>query len=1083
MTANNRGIIAWWANNAVAANLLMLAAFIVGFIGYVMMERETFPTVGFNGATIRVSWPGASPRDVEEQIILRLEEAVADLEGVEEISAFAREGYGSVSVEARRDIDMSDFINDLSLRVDGVNNLPPSAFRPTVTQWESQEWYMGVAIHGDIDLLELKRIADQVRDEMANLPGGSRATAFGILGEEVSIELSEEAMRRYGLTFDEVARAIRGSSVNSSAGRVRTETGDVQLNSRSLADTANDFESIIVRQEPGGATIRVGDVARVIDGFVDANLEATFQGESAAIVALVATENNMNVVRTARAVNEYIEEAEGRFPEGVSFSIWWDGSKIYTDRMTTIATSAFVGLALVFITLILFLRPMVAFWVTIGIATAFAGTFALLLPMGVSLNMLSLFAFLLVVGIVVDDAIIVGENIHNMVERGERGVTAAILGTQLVAKPVVFAVITSMMAFAPWMLLSGPEVNFTRQISLVVIAALTFSLIESLLILPAHLAHMKPQRKHRGAMGGLMAVQRGFASTLVGFSRRLYRPVIETAIRARYATFTLFVAMFVVTIAAMNMGYVRFAFMPEVENEFIQANISMPDGTPWNRVLEVREQFQNAQDALAEEYIERYGAEQPLVETRNAIASNTQVQAWIGLAPPEVRPGGVSTREVTERLTELLGPIPDAEDVRLAFTMNQSGPELAFALFSSNEDDLRAAADDLENQLRTYGSVFNVRDNFSSSTDEALFTLQPGAEALGLTLQEVVRQVGQAYFGELVQRLPRAGDDVEVRVRYPTDARRSLDTVYDLRIRLPDGREVPFSSVAEVEFAPGVSTIRRLERQRSATVTAEVEGDEAGQIRENLDETFWAEWSQRHPGVTRELTGDSQGEQEFLAEIMVLQIIMFFAMYFLLAVAFKSYFQPILVMTAIPFALVGAVIGHYLYDIPLALFSFFGVGAAAGVVINDNLVLIDYVNRLRARGVNAFRALVSAGVTRFRPILLTSVTTYLGVLPMIAERSTQAQFLKPMVIALAFAVLFALLLTLVLVPALYAIGSDIARLSRWAWKGEPLRFIGRDYDPREPLAGLTGDIDSRTGDDAEDRPDGGYGGARPAPAE
>ncbi len=1075
-TPSTRGFIGWWARNGVAANLLMVVSVAAGFMGFTQMDRLVFPSIGLNTVGVTVTWEGASPQEVEEQIVARIEEAVVDLEGIEEISSVSSEGGGEVTIEADRNIDMNEFVDEVKLRVDAINNLPSEARRPVVTRWRSSNWYMGLALHGDLEPLALKRLADDIRDDISTrIPGGSRATVSATLDEEVAVEVSEASLRRYNLNFDEVARAIANTSLNSSAGRVRTDVGSVSLNTRNLADNATDFEDIVIRQTADGAVVRVSDVARVIDGFEDASLATSFNGKPMALIGLITLEQNMDVVRTRQALSTYLEEKNAELPAGVELSLWWDESEAFSARVATISSSALIGLALVFVVLILFLRPTVALWVTAGIAVAFAGTFAILHPIGVSLNMLSLFAFLLVIGVVVDDAIIVGENIHNQVERGLKGVTAAVVGTQLVAKPVIFAVITTMMAFAPWMLLSGPEVQFTRQISLVVVAALTFSLIESLLILPNHLAHMKPQRTD-GFLGPLVRTQRGIANGLVWVAQRLYRPLAEMAVRGRYATLTLFVGMFVMSVATLQLGYLRFSFMPEVESDYIQINLNMPDGTSFTRVQQVRRQLEDAK----QRYSDRMNAEYEgleVIRDLGLFAFDGGVEAYLNVAPPEDRPQTLTMRDITEGLRDELGPIPDAEEIRIDYTFNNNEGGISFALFSKDLDALVAASDDLEAKLSTYADVFDVRDSMQAAADEARITLLPNAETLGLTLGAVTRQLRQAFFGEEVQRLPRDGEDVPVRVRLTEEERRSLDTLRNVRIRMDDGREVPLGAVAKIDFATGVDNIQRRNRQRAIYVVADVRGDAASEIEADLNENFFPEFERRHPEVGRDLLGDREAQAQFMQEVTILLIIMLLAMYVLLAVAFGAIFQPLLVMTAIPFSLVGAVVGHLVMGIPLALFSFFGMGAAAGVVVNDNLVLIDYVNRLRKEtGAGAFQALIEAGVARFRPILLTSVTTFLGILPMMAERSTQAQFLKPMVVALGFAVVFALFLTLFLVPALYAIGTDVSRYFKWAFLGRPRAFIGSTYDPHADYVGPMGVV--ARGDQSPDDV-----GGRPAPAE
>lgn len=832
----HRGILAWWARNSVAANLLMIIAFVGGILGFIQLQREVFPSGSFNGATVSVAWPGAAPQEVEEQIILRIEEAVANLSGVHRITSSAQEGRGFVNIEGQRNLDGDEFVNEIKLRVDSINNLPADAFRPVVSRWENQQQMYMIALHGDVERRELQRLAREIRDEIGSQVGeASIVNTMAYLGEEVAIEVSEEALRRYGLTFNEVAQAVRATSLNASAGAVRTAQGRIQLTSRQLADTAEEFGDIIVRQTPDGSTIRVRDVAQVTDGLMDVDFSGTFNGQTMVLID-VRTTGDVDVVRLSQQMQAYVDRKRDDLPPTVTLSNWFDMSDVYHSRMDTISSSAMIGLLLVLIVLVLFLRPIVAFWVTIGIATAFAGGLMLLPMLGVTLNMLSLFAFLIVIGVVVDDAIIVGENIHNRVERGERGMTAAVVGVQMVAKPVIFAVITTMMAFAPWMLLTGPEVQFTRQISLVVIAALAFSLIESLVILPAHLSHMGPQRM-TGFFGPFLRVQESIANGLVTFARNVYAPVLALAIKARYFTVLAFVMMFTLAIVLMNTGYVPFRFMPEVEDELVQAQIELPEGAPWSRLEEVRNQLEDATVALNAHYDERYPGFEMVVGSA-VIANGSSVRAWIQMASPEDRPEPIPMSEITQTLRDAMGPVPDAESIEFNFTISENVSGIQFAINHPDLDVLRLAAADLKAQLRTYSATFDIVDNLQTSAEEMRFSLRPDARALGLTLNDVTGQVRQAFYGIEVQRLPRGGEDVRVMVRYPRELRDSLDAVRDLRIRTPDGREIPLAAVADVEFAPGINRINRRERQRTVTVSADLsDEDAAGEIRRDLRRT------------------------------------------------------------------------------------------------------------------------------------------------------------------------------------------------------------------------------------------------------
>ena len=1057
-----KGMVSWFARNAVAANLLMIVAFVGGTLSFNQMERKMFPVIAITGATVSVSWQGASPQDIEEQIVTRIEEVVSDLDGVKRITSTAREGNGTVNIEGREDIDMVEFIDEIKLRVDQINNLPRDAFQPQVIRWEQRNRYFGIAVYGDMDARTLKRVADKVRDDIAALPGGELAELNGVLDEEVSIEVSEDSLRRYNLSFGDDAGAIRGSSLNSSGGRVQSSVGDVSLSTRNLADTAEEFERIIIRQTTDEGTIRVSDVATVIDGFIDADLKATYSDKPTAFI-MVPAPDRMDIVDYSAGIRDYIERANTPgneiVPEAARLAVLWDNSTAFNARMKLISESALLGAAMVLLVLVLFLRPIVAFWVTIGIITAFAGAIFLMPYFGVSWNILSTFAVLLVIGVIVDDAIVVGENIHKEVESGRReGIDAAIVGTHLVLKPVVFGVLTTIIAFLPWAFVTGPQKVFTQQITFVVVAALVFSIIECMFILPAHLSHMKRQ-KFEGASGRLIKIQRRFADSLIWFANHVYKPVLEAALQFRYATMVLFVGLFVFSVGLVSMRIVPFSFMPQIEGSLVQVEIDMPDGTPFGRILQVRDQLQEgvnvASAELADEWREELRVLQAdlvepgdeyIVMDASIVASDTRVQAWIGLADPEKRPEILPTRDIAALIRSRVGPVQDAEEIVFDFTENEEDSGVRFALNHPDLDRLREASAMVQEQLASYAATYDIGDSLSSAADEIQISLKPGAESLGITLAEVSNQVRQAYFGEEVDRLPRDGEDVRVMVRLPKSAREDLDSIDNLRVRTADGREIPINQVATFSYAPGIDRIRRRDRVRSVSVRAEVLGEGGrGEIIADMNVNFWPTFEKQFPDVQRGSAGGYEDEQAFLAEINRFTLLAIGAMYMLLAVAFRSYAQPLLLMTALPFAFSGAVFGHLFFGVPMAMFSMFGIAAAAGVVINDNLVLVDYVNRRREEGAGAVQALVDAGVSRFRPILLTSVTTFVGILPLIAERSMQAQFLKPMVIALGCAVAFAIFVSLFLVPCLYAIGVEIGRIFRWSWAGRPYRSIGETY--------------------------------------
>ena len=1012
------GLIAWWARNSVAANLVMVGIFVAGTIGFSQMEREMDPQVRFPGLQIEVSWPGAAPQEVEEQIVARIEESVRDLDAIEWVRSTSAEGYGGVYILAEQQVDFTQFMNDVKIRVDSISSFPRDIEPPQVQQWVNRNEFMRVALHGDIGERDLKRLAETLRREVAQLKAVSLVQLFGTRQEEVSIEVSEEALRRYNMSFSEVANAIRNTSINQSAGQVRTEVGTYQLKVRSQADTETEFNNIIIRETSDGGIIRVGDVATVVDGFEDNPILATLNGEPAVLIQVMSTEI-MDIVTASESVREWLENRKDTLPEGVSLTLWTDNAVDFKSRMKTIGSSAAMGLVLVMVVLVLTLRPIVAFWVAVGIATAYAGAFVLLGPIGISLNMLSTFAFLLVLGIVVDDAIVVGEGIHSEANRIGGGVNASIAGAQLVAKPVVFGVITTILAFLPWLFVSGSTSEFTRHITWVVILALAFSLIESLLILPAHLSGMKPRKN----LHGFGKFQKRIADSIIYFAQQHYRRIATWTLDRRYLTTSIFLGFLVICFGLFGTGWVKKSFMPEIESDEIVVNVVMPEGAPYSRALEILAQLQEAEQALVEEVNQRTEGEGQLIENWYTRSRRDSVLAIVKLAPPEVR--DMSAKEASIRLRELMGDVPDAREVSVQYTQGNNDPGFELSIRHPDLDVLRAATADVESQLRTYESLYDVRNNLEGASEEIRLTMKPGTAKLGLTLADVNRQVRQAYFGEEVQRLPRNGQDVRVKVRYPLESRQNIESLKNFRVRTNDGRELPLLAVADLEYAPGINRIQRWNGNRAARVSADLKDQVRDDIMQDLEENFFPEWEKRYPGIIRGAVGQAEGEQRFIEEVMGLYLITFFAMYTMLAVAFRSYWQPILILIAMPYAFVGAIFGHWATGLTMAIFSYFGIAAAAGVVVNDNLVLMDYCNRLRAKGLGAREAIVEAGVIRFRPILLTSVTTIVGLTPMMLERSIQAAFLIPIVVSLAFGVFFAFFVTLLMVPSLYGIGLDI----------------------------------------------------------
>jgi len=1038
-------LIEWWAKNSVAANLLMIGIFVSGVIGFFSMEREMDPQVRFPGLEIEVTWPGAAPQEVEEQIVARIEEAVSDMDSIEWVRSNSSEGYGGVYILAEQQVDFTQFMNDVKIRVDSIASFPRDIEPPQVRQWVNRDQFIRVAVHGNLPERDLKRLAETLRREAAVLPAITIVELFGVRSEEVSVEVSEEALRRYGMSFSEVAAAIRNSSINQSSGSVRTEVGTYQLKVRSQADTEEEFSDIIIRQTADGGIVRVGDVATVIDGFEDNPILATLNGEPAVLIQVMTSET-MDIVKASDSIREWIAKRQDTLPKGAKLTLWTDEADEFKGRMKTIGSSAAQGLVLVMLFLVLTLRPIVALWVGVGIATAYAGAFVLLPTVGVSLNMLSTFAFLLVLGIVVDDAIVVGEGIHTESHLIGGGIDAAVAGAQLVAKPVIFGVATTIMAFLPWLFLSGSTSEFTRHITWVVVLALAFSLIESLFILPSHLAKMKPRKEE--ALHWFGRSQKHISDSIIHFAHKRYRKISQFSIDRRYLVTSVFITILVVGFGLFNTGWVKKAFMPEIESDEITVNVVLPEGAPYSRALEILAQLQKAERELEEEVNQRTVGEGELIENWYTRSRRDSVMAIVKLAPPEIR--DMSAKDAALRLRELMGEIPDAKEVSVEFTHNNDDPAFELSIRHPDLDVLRLAVADIENKLRTYETLYDVRNDLESASEEIRIVLKPGAQKLGLTMSDVTRQVRQAYYGEEVQRLPREGQDVKVMVHYPQASRESIESLKNFRVRTADGREVPLLSVAELEYAPGIKQIKRWNGNRAARVSADMKDSVRDDIMEDLDANFFPDWEKRYPGIQRGSVGQAEGQARFIKEVVGLYVIAFFAMYAMLAVAFRSYWQPLLILVAMPYAYVGAIYGHAMLNMTMAIFSYFGIAAAAGVVVNDNLVLIDYTNRLREKGMKPLEAIVEAGVVRFRPIMLTTATTIVGLLPMMMGQSIQAKFLIPIVVSLVSGVFIAFFVTLLMVPALYAIGVDITALRARNRQRVTAWFKGRKSPAEKP---------------------------------
>jgi multidrug efflux pump subunit AcrB len=748
--------------------------------------------------------------------------------------------------------------------------------------------------------------------------------------------------------------------------------------------------------------------------------------------------NNPDVVAVNEAVRTYADTAKANLPAGVSLKIWLDRSEVFRSRASMLITSGLAGLGLVFVLLTLFLRPAIAVWVCVGIAVSFLGAIFVIPSTPISVNMMTLFAFVLVLGIVVDDAIIIGESIHVQIQEGLKGDEAAYQGASKVLKPVIFAAVTTMIAFSPALFIDGAAAKLTMPLSVVVILALAFSLIEAFLILPSHLAHLKPI-SDTPAPGSLAALRHRIASTLSDFSQYKYRPFIERAVNARYLTLSCFIALWLVIMSFVQGGYVKQTFYPLIPGDNIIASVTLSDGISFGTTQTVVAQIETAAESVRQQLLAKRDGED-VVKNIRSFARENNILITMELIPGEER--GIPIEDITDLWRNEIGFIPDTNAYTFDYHLIDREPPIKLGLTANDPATLAAATQRVEEKLATYDGLFGINNSQRSARTEILVKARSSADSYDVDREQIARQVRQGFFGEEVQRIPRGRDEVKVMLRYPVEARQSLEQINDMRVRVGDGVEVPISSIADLEFTQGASAIRRLDRKRIVEVVADADyktADPTG-IVNDIRESFVPDLEAEFPGLKFLVKGEQDSASEFLIELVRLTLMAFLCTFGLIAIAFRSYIQPALVMSAVPFGLLGAVVGHLLFGVTMSMFSFMGVVAAAGVVINDNLVLIDRINQLRSEYADIRTAVVEAAVSRFRPILLTSVTTFVGLLPIMLERSSQSEYLKPMTLSLGFGVFFASFVTLIMVPCLYLVVED-ARARLRKLRGLPVEAI------------------------------------------
>ena len=1049
----------WSVEHRVAVNLIMVFIIVAGLYTVLNMKRELFPQFSLDMINIGVTYPGASPEEVEEGICIKLEEKLKSLEDVKTMYSTAFEGHGSVTLELAAGTQINEKLDEIRTLIDQIDSFPDQAEDPVINEIKNNDPAIYLAIYGDVDEKVLRDTAEKIRDDLVETDNISLANLIGIRNYEISVEVSEKNLRRFSLSFDQVAMAVKTGSLDLPGGKIKTKGGEFLVRAKGKLYTGEEFERIPVLTKEDGTTILLSDVATIIDGFEDTDVKARFNGKPAALVVVRRTDSQ-DIIAISKTVKDYIKTHKDYLPKGITLGYWFDMAEMVQGRIDLLLKNGLQGILLVFIVLALFLDLGLAFWVSSGIPISFMGAFLILNYFGASINMLSLFGFIMTLGILVDDAIIVGENVYTHYKMGKSAKTAVVDSIAQIGAPVVMAVTTTIVAFTPLMHIAGIMGKFIFIMPQAVICILAFSLVEAFVILPAHLDHaLTPPKKNKVLIYRLCffwlewlkkdildshgwvrdRIERG----LTGFISSIYTPVLKYCVRNRYFTLAMGFGILIVSIGLLLGGHVPFVFFPKTDSNWIVSEIIYPLGTPFKATEKTIKQIEKGAFELNDFFRDRvWGGENLIVNNfsqvgiiprrdwKPGVNGGHCGEAWIEIQSASKRPD-IPATEVTAKWRELTGDILGSE--QLTFSIIGSGPggnPIEIQLKGKDLEQLEFAADELKQEIAKYPGTFDITDNFRPGKMEKRIHIKKGAKSLGITMADIATQIRQAYYGDEVLKIQRGKDDIKVMVRYSQKERESEASIDELRIRTRDGREIPLNQVADIEMRRGYSTIQRVERKRIITVISDINEDiaNAREIVEDLKINYLDTLVNRFPGVTYDLEGQAKRTEESIESLKLGFSLAAMVIFLLLASQFRSYIQPVIIMTAIPFGLIGAIVGHYLMNLDITMISIFGIVALSGIVVNDSLILIDFINSEVRKGSKVFDSVIEAGQNRFRPVLLTSVTTVAGLFPLLLETSFQAQFLIPMAVSISFGLMAATVLTLVFVPSLYVVINDMVAI-------------------------------------------------------
>jgi multidrug efflux pump subunit AcrB len=1020
-----QGLINWFANNHVAANLMMITIILAGLYSVATITKKAMPDFDLPIIQVSMAYPGATPADVEKGIVILIEESVEDVDGITTVRSVAREGGGSITLEVDESYDINEVLNDVKTRVDGIINFPVDAEPASVSRTIIRNDAMRIEVYGDINPVSQKELAQQIRDELLELDNVTSVRLAGDRPYEIGIEVSENTLLKYGLSLDQIAQRIRMSSLDLPAGSIDTEGGEILVRTQAMAYNYQDFDKIVLMTTTDGTILTLGDIATIVDGFEDTEAYARFDGQPS-ISLTVQTTSNQNMLQVTETVRNFVDERKATLPEGIEMNVWADTSYYLQDRLDLMTSNLLMGALLVLIILSLFLELKLAFWVIVGIPISFLGAFALMPAVGLDLNMLSLFGFIMVLGIVVDDAIIIGESAHHSMSKYGHSVDSIVHGANRVAMPATFGVLTTIVAFMPLLMISGFAAAFTDSIGWVVILCLVFSLIESKLILPSHLVHFGRPNPN----SWFNTIPAWCNDKLSAYVHNTYVPWLRSCIEYRWITLSSFLSLLIISLGLLAGGIVRVVFLPEIPSDFIQASVTMVEGSPEQQTRVIMNKIEQAALSLNGkfEFVDSETGETSTNIVDHVIIVGSGVAS--GTAAIEMDKdvaNQIDSDLITEYLMNYVGEMPGLKSLTFSAGQVFGGNPISYQLVSQNPAELTAAAAELEAKLRTYNGLVNIKNEAVNSKDELRLQLLPRAEVMGFTLNDLSTQVRNAFYGSQAQRLQRGDDEVRVMVRYPESERVSIGDLEDMYIRTSNGESVPFSSIADFDMQPGYAQINRVEGERSVAVNADIIESmvEPNLVNDDIKNNFFPEMKSRYPSVDYREDGGTAEQASIIQDMARGMVFAIFGIYALLAIPLRSYMQPLMIMGVIPFGIVGAIVGHLVVGIPVNFMSFLGIIALSGVVVNDSIIMVNFVNKAKRKGTPIIDAVINGGIRRFRAIMLTSLTTFFGLLPILMETSMQAQFLIPMATSLAFGIVFATVITLLLIPCLYVILEDM----------------------------------------------------------